>query len=45
MLIFGHPILSLFSKNEEVIEVGITRMEYIFAGYIFIFFQEHILNH
>lgn len=35
MLIFGHPILSLFSKNEEVIEVGITRMEYIFVGYIF----------
>lgn len=40
MLIFGHPILSLFSKNEEVIEVGITRMEYIFAGYIFSLFQE-----
>lgn len=40
MLIFGHPILSLFSKNEEVIEVGITRMEYIFVGYIFSLFQE-----
>ena len=38
MLIFGHPILSLFSKNEEVIEVGITRMEYIFVGYIFSIF-------
>lgn len=39
-LIFSHPILSLFSNNEEVIKVGITRMEYIFVGYIFSLFQE-----
>lgn len=40
MLIFGHPLLSLFSKNEEVIEVGMIRMEYIFAGYTFNLIQE-----
>lgn len=39
-LLFSHNILSLFSSDEEVIRVGITRMSYIYVGYIFSVIQE-----
>lgn len=39
-LVFSHSILSLFSADENVINVGITRMSYIYIGYLFSVLQE-----
>jgi MatE. len=35
VLIFGHSILGLFNKEEEVIAIGYIRLVYIFMSYIF----------
>ncbi len=35
VLYFGHPLLSLFNRDPEVIALGYTRLSTIFFGYLF----------
>lgn len=40
ILIFGKPLLSIFNKDSNVIDIGYIRLCYIFFAYIFSFAQE-----
>ncbi len=39
-LIFNRPLLSIFTRDSEVIAFGLVRLKYIFFAYIFSFAQE-----
>lgn len=40
ILLFSHPLLSIFNTDPEVIATGRIRLEYIFFAYLFSFAQE-----
>lgn len=40
ILLFSHPLLSIFNTDPEVISTGRIRLEYIFFAYLFSFAQE-----
>ena len=40
ILLFSHPLLSIFNRDPDVIAAGRIRLEYIFAAYLFSFAQE-----
>ncbi len=40
ILLFGHPLLSIFNTDPDVIETAMIRLEYILFAYLFSFAQE-----
>ncbi len=40
ILLFSHPLLSIFNTDPAVIAAGRVRLEYLFLGYLFSFAQE-----
>ena len=45
ILLWGHPLLSLFNNDPEVIAIGYTRLTIIFAAYTFSVFNEVICGY
>ena len=42
ILLFGHPLLSIFNTDPDVIAAGQIRLGYMFAAYLFSFTQESL---
>lgn len=45
ILVFGHQILQLFTTDAEVVDVGYTRLVYIFSAYLFSLLVEVMSGH